>query len=205
MTATLFAHQLQQLTTSALAFASRDESFPAICAVRFSTEDGQLVARATDRYVLARLRVGCEGELDPVLVSRDDLRTVLRAFKTSRYSNSRVSVESLDGKVRFSTADALDTGPTMTVEVRTVEDAAFPGVDKLLDEARDAPTTADHVGLTPRVLTCAAKLPVSDRTPVLMRVTGANKPVYITADGHEALLMPVRLADHVEAAKAEAA
>lgn len=206
MTITLFAHELQRIVTSGLAFASRDDTLPAICAVHFSTEDGHLIVRATDRYVAARLRLPnttTNGELQPVVISRDDLRTVLSVFKAGRYSSNRVSIEAADGKVRFATDGTLDTEPAMTVEVNAV-DGKFPNIDEHIDKARNAPPTADHIGLTSRVLACATKLPVSDRAALTIRVTGPRKPVYITAEGHEALLMPVQLAAHVEATEAAA-
>jgi DNA polymerase III beta subunit, central domain len=198
------------LISDALATASTDPLLPALTAVHLHTQQGMLVATSTDRYALAQVHVGCEGELPPVVLLGSDLRNVLRIFRGFRWQPTGVrsqlrmprplNVEVTGKRVRFWQDPAEGLTAEMTL---SAFDGQWPGsqVMKYLRRADDAPTApsgvVDAKRLLPLVRVAARRsagiAPIGVEHVKLETSPGLPAQLtYVTTDGYRAVLVGVK-------------
>jgi hypothetical protein len=137
---TMKAAALFTALSDALLFASPPSAqFPMLEAVRLEFGAGQLVAAATDRFVLGVSRVEYAGRAFTRLVSGSEAKALAKMAKTAKRDEGSREVTIEDGDVDARTAFAVtfrfSTGEAMTVRGLDVE---FPDWRRLLpsDESR---------------------------------------------------------------------
>ena len=165
------------------------EMYPALNSVAIESIDGNLVARATDRY---RLIVGtvirAQGELAPSLVGESDVKKILSLLKEYK----------IPVNVTLSRAGDLLSVSVLgnSITIRVIE-ASFPtadATDKLLDYESNRELIGE-VKFNPKFFSDYAKI-VGKSQSVGIEFRADNKPMDIHLQGNgvlwKALLMPMR-------------
>jgi len=182
---------LLELLDGASTHASKDKGLLALNAVQLEGVEGDLIARATDRY---RLIEGAtrynDGGLEPSLIALDDIKriiTLVKAHKLHLVNIHRVgdaiTVSSLGDSVTFSLVNANYP----------------PKFDDLF--AKGEPTPMGEIAFNPAYMADYAKINAKPKgsqvNPVKLQFRGDNCPIHIKLIGDKvewkALLMPMRI------------
>jgi len=181
---------LLELLTGALTHVLPEKDmYPALNSVAIESIDGNLVARATDRY---RLIVGtiirARGELAPSLVGESDVKKILSLLKEYKIP---VNVTlSRDGDL----LNVSVLGNSITIRVIESNFPTADATDKLLDYESNRELIGE-VKFNPKFFSDYAKI-VGKSKSVGIEFRADNKPMDIHLQGNgviwKALLMPMR-------------
>jgi hypothetical protein len=200
---TVTAADLARLLNGTKPFMDATGRVPTLSAVYMRAQDGVVTATATDRYVVAQVRVkAAEGtDMPAVLLAATDVDAVLRLFKPSRDSlGAEVTIDPGErdangqAQVRF-TANGL-AGTELTATFNSSAPDAYPRIGKLYETVHEREDGA--YGVAPRHLAKLTKAAVAvcGDQPLLVTPTALLRPIRVECgDSFVALLMPVRLAD----------
>jgi hypothetical protein len=174
---TLKAKALCTALSDALNFvAPASAQVPFLEAVRLDAVDGQLVAAATDRFVLGASRVDYSGEAFTVMIAAGDAKALVKMAKTLKRDEAsrEITVEVVDAGAQVTFR--FNTGEAMTVRGLDVE---FPKWRQLLpsDDARMGRIVG--MGYNPALVAKFTKVRPDergDRMVVFPSVTSQGRP-----------------------------
>lgn len=203
---TMKAVDLYRIVTDAKNFTSRDTTLPMLQAVRLEATETQLVAVATDRFVLGVSRADYTGEAFTVNVDGAQVDTLIKMAKTAKRDESWREVTIDRGRAGLfddahpnGTIDtvtfAFTTGESITV---TPSASEFPKYQQLIPTTTLLETETGHetpvIGFNAGNLAKFAKSAGAQAMRVYPR--GAGKPaVILIGDAFVGLVMPVRVPD----------
>lgn len=121
---TIEAWQLRRALRAALPVPVDD--MPYLDSLHVEARGGTLSVTATDRYIAVRARVPAEGDLAPMLISKDEARVVLRLLKASARRSDRVVISKVtinDQRLESGVAVSVNGG---RVVVRGMDAGGFP-------------------------------------------------------------------------------
>jgi DNA polymerase III sliding clamp (beta) subunit (PCNA family) len=193
---------LRQALTTALAFASTDDTLPPINAVHIAvgTTDGTIEMAATDRYIMSVETLTVTGEPFAVTVPYDVAKRLLMLLPRPRRQAlvGGMTTIARDGeRVTVRLVGDYETTITFTPQDEGQPSAKFVNYREMLDKikaGREAP--ADLMAFRPALLQQVFKaLAVRTRhEPVELQFGGKDKPVLAKLESLTLVLMPVRLA-----------
>ena len=182
---------LRGLLSPASAFASSDDMLPVLNAVHLRSQDGDLIATATDRFVVGMFREKGNWPEFEALIPLPAVRAIVRAFCAAKGSTTDLTL-SVEGEVLYVTStgglgfDFADARIGYRLEVGT-----FPNVVRLIPGAlaeppRDGATSA----FNPAFLARFAKV----GSTLAWRIGSGRQPTVIT-DGERFVgaIMPRRM------------
>lgn len=206
---TIKAPALRQALTTALAFASTDDSIPLINSVFIQPTTGgtAIEVAATDRYALSIETLPIEDGGTPfdVLIRSDIVKRILTLTPKPKRGEE-------PGTVTFA-----QDGDRVTVRVVTDIETAItftPWNDKFIDyrkllasAEKNKEAAADLMGFNPSILGKACKAFSGSSAPMKTSFSGHSKPVVIEQDdsGLKILVMPVRIHEYEKTQAAKAA
>jgi hypothetical protein len=182
----------RQALTTALAFASSDDTLPQVHAVRIASADKHVIEiAATDRYVLSVEKLPVDGEpfdtTIPYGVAKQ-LLTLLPKPRRGQIIDSLLTLTQDGGRVTVRVVGNIETALTFT-----------PPDDSVLmaKTEQGAEDPAPVMGFGPKILTnvCRTLAARDGTTPMRLRFRGARKPVTVEHGDLKVLVMPVRLDD----------
>lgn len=186
------AHELHTILNDAVRFASTDDTIPQITVVRLETFGTNIVAVATDRFVLGVSRADCEGDSFAATISAHDVKNVLKIAKTVRrdYTSRHVGI---DHNADQSTVTFMfNTGESITVNT---SDRDFPNWQRLLNISSDSSAGVGFISVNQSKLSVFTGVRGGKET-MRAYVREPNKPIIVTVgDSFVGLLMPVRVPD----------
>lgn len=195
---TMRAKELHSAISNALNFAAPvSAGIPAIAAVHVEASAEQLIAVATDRFVLGATRVDYSGEPFSVSIGVDDAKTLVRIAKTlKRDERSReVSIVGVDGRVEF----AFSSGESLSVRDADTE---FPKWRHLLPASEERMGAVVGMGYNPLNLAKFAKVANDSHERMVVFPTATDGRPGCTAvtigPDFVGLVMPVRAPGGVE-------
>jgi DNA polymerase III sliding clamp (beta) subunit (PCNA family) len=195
----LKAHDLRRAMANAALFASKDSTFPALCAVRLEiSDDGtELVAVGTDRFMLGADAVPCACAIDgegrggvSALIDRLDAERIAKAIKAGKPGR--------DDYLRLT----LTGGDTVTVETGDVTmtvrqvDGAYPKWRGLIPgPLADSEQCVARVGLTTKLVAAFTKVePAWPGAPMELSLRHPSKPIRVKiGETFVGILMPYKL------------
>lgn len=191
MTITLQTNELVRILKEAALFASSSPDIPVINAVHIEARGGNLVAVATDRFVLGASKT----ELDEpgqflAALSLRQVKTITQLAGAGKQCFSTVAVDADDKQVRV----AFSSGETLTLANELEAGAHRAWMGLLKSSASDEPSKA--MDLNPQLVAKFAR--VSGATRMRMHFFGHAKPIRVSVgDSFVGLVMPVRMPDDV--------
>ncbi|MFV8169872.1 hypothetical protein [Mycolicibacterium peregrinum] len=193
MTITLQTNELVRILKEAALFAHSSPDIPVVNAVHVEARGGQLVAVATDRFVLGASKT----ELDEpgqflAALSLRQVKTITQLAGAGKQCFSTVAIDSDDKQVKV----AFSSGETLTLPAE-VERGAHTAWLKLLDSVPDCePSKAMDVN--PQLVAKFARLQGARASRMRMHFFGHAKPIRVSVgDSFVGLVMPVRMPDDV--------
>lgn len=183
--ATINAHELEELLSGAATHATKDESLPVLNAVRLWATGGKVYAAATDRYRMIEGWQTGEGDLEPVLIRLGDLKRVLALIKSpGKRINLPVTISSVGDMVSVSIGSDSVTLLSWLGQ--------FPPYEHLFPAEDAQPQPIPGIQFNPAFFADYSKI-VEKGQPVGVRFYGELKPIAIELGEHwRALLMPMR-------------
>ena len=190
---TMKAADLHRVIAEAKNFAGRDATLPMLQNVRIEATETQLVAVATDRFLLGVSRADYAGEAFTVNVEGQQVDALLRIAKTARRDEQwrEVTLERRDDGSRTMVEFRFNSGESITV---TPSDREFPKFRQLLPATQTLETetlTMDGFGFNAANLAKFAKIDGSHAMRVYTR--GSKPTVVLIGDDFVGLIMPVRI------------
>lgn len=189
MTIKLQTNELVRVLKEAALFAHSSPDIPVINAVHVEARGGDLVAVATDRFVLGASKTELDepGQFLAVLPLRQ-VKTITQLAGAGKQCFSTVAIDADDKQVRV----AFSSGETLTLPSE-VERGAHTKWLKLLESAPDCePSKA--MDLNPQLVAKFARLSQASR--MRMHFFGHAKPIRVSVgDSFVGLVMPVRMPD----------
>jgi hypothetical protein len=201
---------LRQALTTALAFASTDDTLPMINLVHVTPVEQGIEIAATDRYVLSVEQVTTTGEAFEFSISADVVKRLLTILPRSRRAALLGSLTTIakDGeKVTVRIVGDVETAVTFTPADEGEHGIKFVKYRELMDKAqanRSAPV--DVMAFAPPLLTKVFKtLSARNSTDALkLHFGGEIKPVFVQQDTLTVLIMPVRIDEKAQTAEVAA-
>ena len=170
--------------------ACKDKGLIALNAVQVEGAGGAFIARATDRYRLIEGTIisTLEGELDPALISLEDIKriiTMLKAHKGHLISLTRLG-------------DALTVSALGDAITFSLLDNNYPPFSELFAKAEGDPVAVESMAFNPAFMADYGKI-AGKGEAIKIYFTGENKPMRVRITGDaitwRALLMPMRYTD----------
>lgn len=193
MSITLQTNELVRILKEAALFAHSSPDIPVVNAVHVEARGGQLVAVATDRFVLGASKT----ELDEpgqflAALSLRQVKTITQLAGAGKQCFSTVVIDADDKQVKV----AFSSGETLTLPAE-VERGAHTAWLKLLDSVPDCePSKAMDVN--PQLVAKFARLQGARASRMRMHFFGHAKPIRVSVgDSFVGLVMPVRMPDEV--------
>jgi hypothetical protein len=187
VTVTIPTGELVGVLSDAIPFASKDEDFPAINAVRPRWDGAMLHAQATDRYVLGWSQWDPDDDPDrdeqedlftdwggadnpwTILLPLADAVDIVKVFKLGpKESWTPLTIDHVDGRLKV--VRHRDSGHSAITQVVEPLDAEFPNIAELLTKANLYDTT-DGLSYDAKRLALFAK--VRQRGPMRLTFTAA--------------------------------
>lgn len=191
MTIKLQTNEFIRVVKEAAIFARSAPDIPMINAVHLEARGADLIAVATDRFVLgvSRTELDEPGEFLAALTSRQ-VRLIAQVAGAGRQCFSTVAIDADEKQVRV----AFSSGETLTLPAE-VERGAHRSWFKLLESMPDGdPSKAMDVD--PRLLAKFAQLQGKRSARMRMYFSGHQKPIRVTVgDSFVGMVMPVRMPD----------
>lgn len=195
----------RQALTTALAFASADNTLPQIHAVRFAAAGEHLIeVAATDRYVLSVEKLPVDGEPFDATVPygvAKQLLTLLPKPRRGQIVDSLLTLIKDDGRVTVRVVGDVETALTFTPADDVEPHNKFIDYRSLIAKTEQGTEDpAPVMGFGPKILTnvCRTLAARDGTTPMRLRFRGARKPITVEHDDLKVLVMPVRLDDQAE-------
>lgn len=191
MTITLQTNELVRILKEAALFAHSSPDIPVINAVHVEARGGDLVAVATDRFVLGASKTELDepGQFLAVLPLRQ-VKTITQLAGAGKQCFSTVAIDADDKQVRV----AFSSGETLTLANELEAGAHRAWMGLLKSSASDEPSKA--MDLNPQLVAKFAR--VSGATRMRMHFFGHAKPIRVSVgDSFVGLVMPVRMPDDV--------
>jgi hypothetical protein len=170
--------------------APASDYVPAIATVRLEATEGQLIAVATDRFVLGASRADYAGEAFAATVDLASVDTLIRIAKTAKNDAGwrEVTIETGDNTLEF----RFTSGESLSVRI---SDHEFPSWRQLLPSETLAETETDHDvparAFNAGKLAKFAKVQGHENMRLFQR--GPSKPtVVVIGDDFVGLIMTVR-------------
>lgn len=165
---TLSPAQLLSLSTAFHA-ASTEDITPSITAIRLYRDGSDIVAIATDRYRVARIRLALHDAADEdlqspdfdVLVHAKTFEATARAAVKGSSIRDRVRVFSVSLELENDTFTIVSEFGSMRATVRTIK-GMFPPVERLIPGAELLVGDCSPVSLKPAFLATIAKLTIPE-------------------------------------------
>jgi len=193
MTITLQTNELVRILKEAALFAHSDNTIPVINAVHLEVRGSELVAVATDRFVLGASKT----ELDEprqflAALTLRQVKTITQLAGAGKQCFSTVAVDADDKQVKV----AFSSGEILTLPTE-VERGAHHGWLKLVEAQPDCePSKA--MDINPQLIAKFARLQGSRASRMRMHFFGHAKPIRVSVgDSFVGLVMPVRMPDEV--------
>jgi hypothetical protein len=203
---TVTAADLARLLNGTKPFMDVTGLVPTLSAVYMRAQDGVVTATATDRHVVAQVRVAAADGTDmpAVLLAAADVYAVLRLFKPSRDNpGAEVTIDvgeragNGQAQVRF-TANGL-AGTELSASFTGSAPDAFPRIGALYEAVYEREDGAYGVGPGYLAKLTKAAVAVCGNQPLRVLPTALLKPIRVECgDSFVALLMPVRLAGYYQ-------
>lgn len=211
---TLTATQLRDLITPVIPHASKDQTYPSLCAVRIRTAGQYVTAIATDRYRLGfqRIRLAGEGELLSAFdaaVSVAVLKRIMAMFRPTRWHNPVLELDADADRLRVSLTDTMTeqtagtgdvdglAGATLTFALHN--DIPYPPLDRLVRAALEGKPdeVAATAVLNPQFL-ADFRIGQPRYVPLQLTPTGGPAKSWLIRVGDDfiGMLMPVRIGDY---------
>lgn len=191
MTITLQTNELVRILKEAALFARTVPDIPVINAVHLEARGRELVAVATDRFVLGASKTELDepGEFLAALTLRQ-VKTITQVAGSGRQCFSTVEIAADDKQVRV----AFSSGETLTLPAE-VDRGEHRGWLTLLDTVPDSePSKA--MDINPQLMAKFAR--VQGESRMRMHFFGHTKPIRISVgDSFVGLIMPARMPDDV--------
>jgi DNA polymerase III sliding clamp (beta) subunit (PCNA family) len=197
---TMKAADLHPVITEAKNFAGRDATLPMLQNVRIEATETQLVAVATDRFLLGVSRADYAGEAFTVSIEGQQVDALLRMAKTaSRDAQWReVTIERRDDDSHNVIEFRFNSGEEITVTPSAHE---FPKFRQLIPTTTLLETETLHespvIGFNAAYLAKFAKIAGAHAMRVYAR--GDKPTVVLIGDDFVGLIMPVRVAEDLRA------
>ncbi|OBB49667.1 hypothetical protein [Mycolicibacterium fortuitum] len=191
MTIKLQTNELVRVLKEAALFAHSSPDIPVINAVHVEARGGDLVAVATDRFVLGASKTELDepGQFLAVLPLRQ-VKTITQLAGAGKQCFSTVAIDADDKQVRV----AFSSGETLTLPSEVERGAHRAWMGLLKSSASDEPSKA--MDLNPQLVAKFAR--VSGATRMRMHFFGHAKPIRVSVgDSFVGLVMPVRMPDDV--------
>lgn len=182
--------QLLELLQGVSTHASKDKALPTLNAVQLESTGGAFIARATDRYRLIEGTMGTleGGQLDPALVSLEDIKriiTLLKDHKGHLIGFSRIG-------------DTLSVSALGDSISCTVLEGKYPPTAQLFTDSEGDPIAIEGVAFNPALMADYAKI-AGKGAGIKLYFNGESKPIRVRITGDKvtwrALLMPMRYKD----------
>ena len=169
--------------------ACKDRALMGLNAVQVEGAGGAFIARATDRYRLIEGTISTlDGELDPSLISLDDIKRIITMLKT--HKGHLISLTRL--------GDALTVSALGDAITFTLLDNNYPAFSDLFAKAEGDPVAVEGMAFNPAFMADYGKIAGKGK-PIKIYFTGENKPMRVRITGDaitwRALLMPMRYVD----------
>lgn len=195
---TINSETLHTLVKGAIVGASKDKTLMSLNVVKFEIRETLVRVVSTDRYRLVigdvKIPVDTIMEIGNFNLPLDSAKDLLKALPIKK-DNGNVLIELSDDEKYVSFTYQGSAGKWSKEYLTLLSD--FPRYESLIPKAF---TSTEEISFNPTFMADIAKLPtVTSNTPVHMKFTGNNKPMYGTLDGANGvswsyLLMPVRIA-----------
>jgi hypothetical protein len=193
---TMKAADLHRVITEAKNFAGRDAALPTLQNVLIEATETQLVAVATDRFLLGASRADYAGEAFTISIEAQQVDALLRMAKTaSRDTQWReVTVERRDDNSHNLVDFRFNSGEAITVTPSVHE---FPKYQQLIPTTTLLETETRHespvIGFNAANLAKFAKIDGAHAMRVYPR--GDKPTVVLIGEDFAGLIMPVRIAE----------
>jgi hypothetical protein len=193
---TMKAVDLHRVITEAKNFAGRDATSPMLQNVRIEATETQLLAVATDRFMLGASRADYTGEAFTVSIEGQQVDALMRMAKTaSRDMQWReVNIERRDDDSDSVIEFRFNSGEALTVTPSAHE---FPKYGQLIPTTTLLETESPHestvIGFNAANLAKFAKIDGAHAMRVYSR--GDKPTVVLIGDDFAGLIMPVRIPD----------
>lgn len=188
---------LAQLLSTAMAFAHKDRTIPAINCIRLSIEKGYLVAASTDRFRLGLARVLIDdqdivGKSFPIgLLSLIDARKVISHVKTPVREQSLPAIVTFDTDATPSTLTVDNYAAAFTVRLISAD---FPKVEEIVQTALAATPEAATVQVNGEYLATYKVAEWTRGDSLTVRTSSSNRPILILCGDHFiGIQMPIRM------------
>lgn len=191
MTITLQTNELVRILKEAALFAHGNPDIPVINAVHVEARGGDLVAVASDRFVLGASKTELDepGQFLAVLSLRQ-VKTITQLAGAGKQCFSTVAIDADDKQVRV----AFSSGETLTLPAE-VDRGAHTAWLKLLESVPDCEPSKAMV-INPQLVAKFARLQGGRSSRMSMHFFGHAKPIRVTiGDSFVGLVMPVRMPD----------
>jgi hypothetical protein len=196
MGSTMKAADLHRVITEAKNFAGRDATLPMLQNVRIEATETQLVAVATDRFLLGASRADYAGEAFTVSIEGQQVDALLKMAKTvSRDTQWReVTIERRGDESHKLVDFRFNSGEAITVTPSAHE---FPKYGQLIPTTTQLETETRHespvIGFNAANLAKFAKIDGARAMRVYPR--GDKPTVVLIGEDFAGLIMPVRIAE----------
>lgn len=193
MTIKLQTNELVRILKEAALFAHNDRIIPVINAVHLEARGRELVAVATDRFVLGASKTELDEPGDFLAaLSLRQVKSITQLAGAGRQCFSSVAVDADDKTVRV----AFSSGETLTLPAE-IERGAHHGWLKLLRSEPDQPPSK-AMDLNPQLVAKFASLQGGRAARMRMHFCGHTKAIRVAVgDTFVGLVMPVRMPDEV--------
>ena len=194
---TINSETLHTLLKGGMVASGKDTTLPIMNSVRIEIREPLVRVVSTDRYRLVigdvNMPEGTVMETGNFNLPLDSAKDLLKALPIKKDSGN-ILIELSDDEKYVSFTCEGNAGK-WSKEYLTLT-GQFPKYESLIPQEF---TSTEEISFNPVFMADIAKLPVSTNTPVRMKFTGANKPMYGTLPGVNDvawtyLLMPVRIA-----------
>lgn len=192
MSIQLMTNELVRILKEASLFASTNDTIPVINAVHLEARDQELIAVATDRFVLGASKTEIDENTGPFVAALPlrQVKTIVQLAGGGRQAFSKVTLDANDKQIRV----AFSSGETLTLANELEAGAHRAWVKLLKSSTDDEPSKA--MDLNPQLLAKFAR--VSGATRMRLHFFGYVKPIRVTiGDSFVGLVMPVRMPDDV--------
>jgi hypothetical protein len=199
---TIDLNELRTLLARVIPFAADHKLYsgalPVIESVQLQVRGDQLIASATDRYVLGMARTSIEGDKDfEALLKILDVKHILTIFKSRKGIATKVTLTRTgglsDGTLAVALADGLFAGADDLTAKYGLIDGTFPKVHEIFTKW-EAPTEATATGYNPAYLARFAHV-TTHNLPIKLSGGGDRATIVQAGDYFLGAIMPVRITD----------
>ncbi|OBK04670.1 hypothetical protein A5746_10240 [Mycolicibacterium conceptionense] len=189
MTVQLMTNELTRILKDAQIFASTNTTLPIINAVHLEARNGELIAVATDRFVLGVSKAPLDeaGESFEVALPLRQVKSIVQLAGACKQAFSQTALKVEDKKLSV----AFSSGETLVLPVE-LESGPHRGWMQLLSAAADE-SPSKVMAVNPQLLAKFARVGGAS-TRLRLGFFGPSKPIRVSiGDDFVGLIMPVRI------------